>query len=243
MNLTILDTNLEPLAILDTYESLIWTDRYQAYGDFEIYESVRDDGLLSMLKQDYYLENTDSDHIMIIEQTQISSDTDSGNHLKISGRSLESLLERRIVWGQKILSGSFQNGVETLLNENIISPTDANRKIENFIFKASTDPYIVALKIDAQYTGDNLYDVIKALCEEAGIGFKVTLNSSKQFVFELYHGSNRSYDQEENPYVIFSPKYDNIINSNYIESKASLKNVTLIGGEGEGSERRTLLLG
>ena len=83
MNLTILDTNLEPLAILDTYESLIWTDRYQAYGDFEIYESVRDDGLLSMLKQDYYLENTDSDHIMIIEQTQISSDTDSGNHLKI----------------------------------------------------------------------------------------------------------------------------------------------------------------
>lgn len=243
MNLTILDTNLEPLAILDTYESLIWTDRYQAYGDFEIYESVRDDGLLSVLKQDYYLENTDSDHIMIIEQTQISSDTDSGNHLKISGRSLESLLERRIVWGQKILSGNFQNGVETLLNENIISPTDANRKIENFIFKASTDPYIVALKIDAQYTGDNLYDVIKALCEEAGIGFKVTLNSSKQFVFELYHGSNRSYDQEENPYVIFSPKYDNIINSNYIESKASLKNVTLIGGEGEGAERRYTTVG
>ena len=147
------------------------------------------------------------------------------------------------MWGQKILSGNFQNGVETLLNENIISPTDANRKIENFIFKASTDPYIVALKIDAQYTGDNLYDVIKALCEEAGIGFKVTLNSSKQFVFELYHGSNRSYNQEENPYVIFSPKYDNIINSNYIESKASLKNVTLIGGEGEGAERRYTTVG
>ena len=88
-----------------------------------------------------------------------------------------------------------------------------------------------------------MYDVIKALCEEAGIGFKVTLNSSKQFVFELYHGSNRSYDQEENPYVIFSPKYDNIINSNYIESKASLKNVTLIGGEGEGSERRYTTVG
>ena len=35
MNLTILDTNLEPLAILDTYESLIWTDRYQAYGDLK----------------------------------------------------------------------------------------------------------------------------------------------------------------------------------------------------------------
>ena len=84
------------------------------------------------------------------------------------------------------------------------------------------------MKLEAQYTGDNLYDVIQKICEEQGIGFKITLNDEKQFVFELYAGSDRSYDQTENPYVIFSPKFENIINSNYIESKASLKTVTLL---------------
>lgn len=99
------------------------------------------------------------------------------------------------------------------------------------------------MKLEAQYTGDNLYDVIQKICEEQGIGFKITLNDEKQFVFELYAGSDRSYDQTENPYVIFSPKFENIINSNYIESKASLKTVTLVGGEGEGADRRYTTVG
>lgn len=242
MDVTILNTNLDAVSIVDTYESFIWTDRYYAYGDFELYEAMRE-GLLDYIKQDYYLQSKESEHVMIVEKIQITSDTEDGNHVTVTGRSLESILDRRIVWGQKLLSGNLQNGIKTLLNENVISPSDSNRKIPNFIFKESTDPAITKLKLEAQYTGDNLYDVIQKICEEQGIGFKITLNDEKQFVFELYAGSDRSYDQTENPYVIFSPKFENIINSNYIESKASLKTVTLVGGEGEGADRRYTTVG
>ena len=189
------------------------------------------------------MQSKESEHVMIVEKIQITSDTEDGNHVTVTGRSLESILDRRIVWGQKLLSGNLQNGIKTLLNENVISPSDSNRRIPNFIFKESTDPAITKLKLEAQYTGDNLYDVIQKICEEQGIGFKITLNDEKQFVFELYAGSDRSYDQTENPYVIFSPKFENIINSNYIESKASLKTVTLVGGEGEGADRRYTTVG
>ena len=242
MDVTILNTDLDAVSIVDTYESFIWTDRYYAYGDFELYETMRD-GLLDYIKQDYYLQSKESEHVMIVEKIQITSDTEDGNHVTVTGRSLESILDRRIVWGQKLLSGNLQNGIKTLLNENVISPSDSNRRIPNFIFKESTDPAITKLKLEAQYTGDNLYDVIQKICEEQGIGFKITLNDEKQFVFELYAGSDRSYDQTENPYVIFSPKFENIINSNYIESKASLKTVTLVGGEGEGADRRYTIVG
>lgn len=242
MDLIVLNKNLDAVSVVDTYESFIWTDRYYAYGDFELYESMTEK-LLDSLQQDFYIQNRDSDHVMIIEKIQIQSDTENGNHATITGRSLESILERRIVWGQRVLSGNFQNAIQMLLNENIISPSDSNRRISNFVFKASTDPSITQLKIDAQYTGDNLYDVIQKACEEAGIGFKVTLNENKQFVFELYAGTNRSYDQTVNPYVIFSPNFENIINSNYIESKASLKTVTLVGGEGEGAARKYTTVG
>ena len=36
----------------------------------------------------------------------------------------------------------------------------ADRKISNFVFVPSTDPKITSLKIDNQYTGDCLYDVV-----------------------------------------------------------------------------------
>ena len=175
MDVTILNTNLDAVSIVDTYESFIWTDRYYAYGDFELYEAMRE-GLLDYIKQDYYLQSKESEHVMIVEKIQITSDTEDGNHVTVTGRSLESILDRRIVWGQKLLSGNLQNGIKTLLNENVISPSDSNRKIPNFIFKESTDPAITKLKLEAQYTGDNLYDVIQKICEEQGIGFKITLN-------------------------------------------------------------------
>lgn len=230
MDLMILDKDLEPYAMLDTYNSFIWTDRYNECGDFEIYTKMSRD-LLDVVKQDYYLTQPNSDRVMIIEKILISTDVEEGDNLTVTGRSLESILDRRIIWGQKTLSGNFQDGIKTLLNECIISPSNEKRKISNFIFEASTDPIITAMTIDAQYTGDNLYEVISNLCIERDIGFRVTLNDSKQFVFKLYTGENRSYDQVANPYVIFSPNFDNLISSNYIESKSSLKNVTLIGGE------------
>lgn len=236
MEITVRDANLVPIAILETYESFIWTDRYNQYGDFEIYTPMID-GIFDVIKQDYYLVNSESEHAMIIEKLLITSDTETGKHLTATGRSLESILTRRIVWGTRTLRGNFQNAIETLLNENIISPSTTNRQIPNFVFEASDDPIITALTIDAQYTGDELYEIIYKACAERNIGFKVTLNDNNQFVFKLYAGVDRSYEQSVNPYVIFSPSFDNIINSNYIESKLSLKNVTLIGGEGEGSSK------
>lgn len=236
MELTLLNTSLDAVAVVDDYESAIWTDRYYECGDFEIYTPVTPE-VLAVFKQDFYLLNRDSEHVMIIEKLLIKTDVELGNHVTITGRSLESILMRRIVWKQRSISGNLQNGIKTLLEENVISPQLEARRIDNFIFEESTDERITKLTVDTQYTGDELYEVIVKLCKEHDIGFRVTLNDNKQFVFKLYMGTDRSYEQTENSYVIFSPNFENIVNSNYIESKSALKNVTLIGGEGEGSER------
>lgn len=242
MELFVLNADFESIAVIDTYESMIWTDRYNAYGDFEIYFAM-DESLLEYIKEDYYLWLKDSEHSMIIEDIKIDADTEEGNRLIVTGRSLESILERRIIWGQRIFSGNLQNAIQTMLNENIISPSVADRKIANFIFVPSTDSKITSLTIDNQYTGDDLYTVIKGLCEENNIGFRIVLTDDNQFAFSLYAGADRSYDQTENPYVVFSPNFENIINSNYFSSKAGYRNVTLVAGEGEGASRKTTVVG
>lgn len=242
MDIVVLDTNLDPISIADIYESFIWTDRYYECGDFELYTSI-EGAIPDHIKQDYYLQNPNSEHVMVIEKLAIKTDSENGNHLTVTGRSLESILDRRVIWKQTTLTGNFQNGIKRILTENIISPSDNSRKINNFVFEASDDPVITKLTIDAQYTGNNVYDVICSLCREKKVGFKITINDSKQFVFKLYAGVDRSYQQTTNPYVIFSPSFDNIVNSNYVESKSALKNVVLVAGEGEGSERKYASVG
>lgn len=236
MELTVLDKQFRAISIFDTFESLIWTERYNEYGDFEIYTPVTVQALL-YFQIGNYLIRKDSDRAMIVEDIQMDLSTEDGNKLIIKGRSLESILARRIVWDQTRIQGNLQNGIEKLLNDAIISPADPNRKISNFVFNRSTDPAVTQCTIDVQFTGDNLYEAINIMCLQNSLGFKIELSDDNQFIFSLYAGVHRDYSQEKNPYVTFSPKFDNLESSNYVTSQELLKTIALVAGEGEGADR------
>lgn len=241
MDLFILDQSFNVVGIVDSYESLIWTERFNKYGDFELYLPANS-YFVDLLRQDYYVQRNDSDRMMIIEGVQIKSDAEEGNHLIITGRSLESILCRRIIWDQTNINGNLQNAIKKLINDAIINPSIVKRKISNFSFSDSSDTVITSMTLEAQYTGDILYNAISTVCIDKNIGFKIILNNSN-FVFSLYSSEDRSYNQDVNPYVVFSPNFDNIINSDYISSKEKYCNVTLVAGEGEGSDRKTVTVG
>lgn len=238
----ILNRNFEAVELIDSFKSLIWTDRFRKYGDFELYLGVAK-GIFDYIVPEYYLWLGDSEHTMIIEDYNIKTDIEEGNYAIVTGRSLESILERRIVWGTVTLSGNFQEQIEMLLNQTFIHPVIEDRRVSNFIFKKSEDKRVTSLTIDAQYTGDSVYNIIQKSCEEKKIGFKVILTDSNQFAFSLYAGADRTYDQSANPYVEFSSNNDNLINSSYYESIKGLRNVALVAGEGEGSARKMVALG
>lgn len=242
MNLWVLNSEFQALFLIDSFESFLWTDKYNGAGDFEIYTTV-ELNVLRMLEKGYYIWLEESDKTMIVETIQITTNVEDGAKMIISGRSLESILDRKIIWTQTNINGNLQNGVRKLIEENVINPTIPDRRIDNFIFEESEDEKITSLKLDAQYTGDNLYDTIVSICESNSIGFQVLLNRDYQFVFKLYAGEDRSFDQEANPYIIFSSSFGNIISSDYIDSDKTLKNVALVAGEGEGLDRRTYVVG
>lgn len=235
----ILDRKYQTLDIVDKFKSFIWTDRYIGAGDFELYIPASA-SVLQRMHQDDYLWIIESEHLMIVETINLETNSEDGDYLTITGRSLESILDRRIIWGMTVLTGNFQDGIRTLLERNVISPSMESRKIEGFRFKESTDPRITALTIEAQYFGENLYDAIEKLCEERNVGFKILPTDDGGFEFSLFFGNDRSYAQTTNPWVVFSPKYENLAESNYQTSKANFKNATLVGGEGEGYNRDTI---
>lgn len=232
VELRLMNKEFEDVALIDTYVSLSWTDKYNEYGEFEIVLPLTQENV-DLYKKDYYVWKNDTEHVMIIETIEIDeSNKDSNTRLKISGKSLESILNRRIIWSKKEFSESskLQDDIKTLLNDAIISPTSTDRKISNFIFEETTDATITAMTHEGEYEGDNLYDIISDICGDKHLGFKIILNNSNQFVFSLYMGADRSTEQTTNNPVIFSDEYDNLFNSEYVESTSDYKNVCLYRG-------------
>lgn len=239
MQLRILNQDFIPLEVVDTYKSIIWTDRYDLCGDFELCLDPLS-VLAKTIQKDYYLELDDSEHLMIIEDFNTETDFDDGDLLIVKGRSLESILDRRVIWPQRIFDGDFQNQIETMINEAIINPAIADRRIPNFIFKRSTDPNITKLTFTGQFTGDNLYTVITEACQRAKCGFKILLNNENKFEFQLYYGIDRSYDQYERSVVAFTPGFENLKKSTYKENNSPFKSIAIVAGEGEGAARKSI---
>lgn len=228
--------NFDVAGFLDVYKSFIWTERYHEAGDFEIYIPFQDADL-DVLVPNNYVGIQESDCLMIIETVEIDSESEDGSFVIVTGRSLESILERRIIWGQTVIQTNFQNGVKKLLDENVISPKDSARRIEGFIFEPANDSPVYNEDLDIQYFGDNLYSVIVELCAAYDCAFKIRLNDQNQMIFKLFVGKDRSYEQDENPYVVFSPAFDNLSKSDYLESYVPYKSSVLVAGEGENPDR------
>lgn len=232
----IADTALNRIGTIDDYISFIWTRRYYAPGDFELCVPVNDANS-ALLKKDYYVMRDGIDDVGIIERVSIESNAENKQTLIASGRFLSSILARRIIANQIQVSGTVEICVKQLLNANAISPAIAARKIPGLQFGefSGADAYM-----QQQFTGQNLLEAVQDICTNNELGMRVALTDENQFSFYMYSGVDRSYNQDENAYVVFSNEFDNLISSNYQENYESIVTDVLVAGEGEGTERKTV---
>lgn len=229
MEFMILDKNYEAIAMIDTFTSAIWTVRYDECGDFELYTPARLDYLKSM-QIGNYLWNRDSDRLMVIETVEIETDAEKGPQLIVTGRSLESILDRRIIVSSNIFSGTLPAVISSILSKEVISPS-SNRVIPNFRYKETTDTRITSITgLEFTARGENVYDIICSLCQQYKVGWRILPYGPGGFEFELYMGVDRSYNQNDVPYVVFSPSFENLLNSNYIKSYKAYKNAVYAVG-------------
>ena len=245
MNIYVLDTNFDTVAVIDNYTSLIWTTRYFTFGDFELYLSA-EEGLLDILQAGYYLvreedmKATGYYHVMIINAREIVTDAENGDNLIVTGYDLKSILKRRVVADQTVLKGGLQACLRSLINDCIIAPTNTDRKINNFIL--GEDTFTDTRILQKQITGKNLAEVFEELCNLYGIGYDVYLYNN-QFVFYLFKGVDRSYSQNVNAHVVVSESFDNLLSSDYKQSMEDYANVAIVAGEGEGAYRKKVIVG
>lgn len=230
MDVYVLDSSFVPVAVIDCYKSLIWTKRYYTCGDFELYIPA-DDSLLPYLKEDNFLMRDDDDSVMVIEALNIETDAENGDFFIVSGRSLESVLARRVVMTQTVVNASdVVQGIKQLIVKQTGNGNPSSyRAIPNLVID---DSLTVPQNILTQFTGTVLLDAVSQICTRFGIGFKMTVTRSRnsfQITLSFYEGSEVD--------VTFSPEFDNMINSKYVRDYSNYANYAIVAGEGEGTSR------
>lgn len=220
----ILDSAYNSTGLIDEFATAYWTTRYNEYGEFAI-ELPCSLEKVTALAMGSFMYLGGEDRYMYISKREQTWTPKHGDTLKVSGYSLERILDRRVIYYEILAEEMPLNQlIKRILDENVINPSNNKRKIPGFTYKETTDSRITSIKITESYVGDNVYTVISTLCKTYAVGFKVTPVVGGGFEFSLYMGDDRSYAQDKNPWIVFSDAMENIGDVTFTENEEKLKN-------------------
>lgn len=222
---------------IDTATSIIWVTRFQDIGNFELYIRATPE-LIELFKNEIFLIRSDNDYGMYVETVKLTTSAEEGDYLTVTGRSAEVIALWRVIQLKSYTNAS--TTAEYIIRDCVTSVLVQTGSI------FTNDDYIPFMSIETahgwadyaqrQFTGKTLFSIMQDLCTTYGYGFRFVWNGAG-FEVQLYKGTDRSYGQNVNSYVIFSPDYDNLTSTEYIKDNSNYYNCAMIAGQGEGSDR------
>lgn len=241
MEVYILDSLYRRVDVVDRFESLIWTERFSAYGDFQL-DLHSTFSSRTRFPVGTRLAINESYRVMTVETIEDSTDTQGKATLKLTGRSLETVLDDRIARAalsdtttapKWTLTGTPTAILRKLFHDicvtGVLDPADKiPGVIESSIFPTDTiaEP---SETITYEINPQSLYKAIKDLADLYGIGFRLVRNfDNPQLYFDFYMGSDRTTQQSTLAAVVFSPDLDNLQNPKELTSVAVYKNVAYV---------------
>lgn len=239
---------------IDTYSSLIWHESFQEPGWFELYLHA-DEALKKYVQENELLiTRADTNVGMAPDRLVLTTSTEDGDYMTIRGMSAEGLMHRRIVMQKaSFLSTDYPNApyiLNYLIQENIGGHWYYNRDDQHSpntlgawlwcnVIQKGTDDEGLTQTVDLQPYGQNLGAVIEQVCKACSMGFRLPFDpETGRLKYEFYAGKDRSLHQEELPAVVFSSQFNNLGNTEYIYDRSSMATFVLVGGEGDGTNRK-----
>lgn len=233
MDLLKLDTNFLPIEIVDSYETLIWTERYNQSGDLTL-TLPQGSPALSLLSEGDFLSIEDSKDVMVIETISFKE----GVHT-ILAPALTDFLKQRMLrntwstaksnWSLNGYPGTLAGnivfemcGAGGLMADNAIIPGGSSEVIPNLVIENLTSGS--AADINVAY--GMLYDGVKGLCDMDSLGFRLwprLKTGGYDIVFTVWKGLDRTTSQGVNSWVIFEPAMDSLTNVQRLRSIAGYK--------------------
>ena len=234
------DTAFDSIGEVNQYESLIWPDKFNGFGIFELWAPITDENSQYFKKGNILW--CGGDNAAIVEIVKSEIDENGTKTYNVKGRTLEMLLTTRIIWGTyNAVNKDASTAMYEIVNQNCVNPSNANRKIP--YLKLAEDLKFGG-KITYQKTGGEVYDSLSTIASTYDLGFSVLFKpKTKELIFEVVEGVDRTVEQSTNDPVEFSTELEDLLSSFYYTNDQDVKNVAFVQGEGSGSLRKSVTSG
>lgn len=249
MDIYVFDGPSHIIGIISSFKSCIWDVQYNGQDEFNLVVNATDDNLKLLKPGNFLARSTDKflgsfENVMAIQNIVLDFDVDSGWILTVSGKGLKNeILRKRIIWSQLNYDNDYVwEVIKDVIEKNVEMPDDDDRRIPELFFQKVGQDAIYTDRISCQLFGDNIAEWMESICKAYNYGWRCRFNEDN-YQMQLYQGKDRTYSQNERMPVVFSPEFDNLLSSSYTENINTFKNVALVGGEGEGTNQRTVSVG
>ena len=240
MELYVFDRELNFVGLLDNFFSLRWVRRYHRAGEFELHCPLNAH-TLELLQRENIIWKQGDQEAGYIKYRQLGQDEQGQEVLIIKGDFLTGYLDRRIIWGQEILNTTAEVAMRALVDKNAITPVDPSRVIP-FLELGQLQEFPEEIEYQVSYK--NLLEELEKISNLSGLGYRVSVDlPSKKLLFQVYKGRDLTAAQTANPPAIFSNEFENVLEQQYVDSLHNFRNVALVAGAGEGTDRKLVTVG
>ena len=241
MQLYVLDSDFTVLGIIDNYECLVWERKYYKPGTFSMQIIPTFEQFQLLKKGNILLKKDNTKEAMYIDHRELEENEEGIEVLLVSGYSLSQWLDRRITLYKQLEKGNAETVIRNYVNSNCINPKDIDRKFPNLSQGVNNS---LGQEVDYNSHYKPLLEEIESISTTNELGYRIDLDlHSKQYIFEVYKGLDRTVNQSINSKAIFSTEFENIRSQKYIDSDNNYRNMVLVAGAGEDEDRKTLSLG
>ena len=230
--------DLEFIGEVEDFTSFLFNRKWFTYSDFQLTVEEFDKDLFK--EGNYIVVNNDPYRSGQINYINIVDDV-----ITIKGVALSFWFTDRVTYPTLnkdtfSMNDYAENIMYELAKYNAITSTTANRNFEKLI-ASSSQGRGVKLAFETRYKV--LSDELTSIAKNSKLGWCIKFDfRNKKFIFEVLEGVNRTVNQQNNPPMIFSRRYDNVLEREYTKDTSDYKTTAIVAGQGEGSAREIVII-
>ena len=230
--------DLDFIGEVDDFTSFIFERKWFTYSNFQLVVENFDKDLFQ--EGNYIVVNNDPYRSGQITKVNITDDT-----VTIKGFGIGFWFNDRITYPIDNKDTFYMNDyAENIMYEltefNAIDSNITNRNFQNLIVN-STQGRGEKITFETRYKV--LSDELETIARTSRLGWNIKFDyKNKRFVFESLVGIDRTVNQADVPPMIFSRRYDNVLELEYTKDVSEYKNCAIVAGQGEGSNREIVIV-
>ena len=217
-SITLMDADFKPVYIVNSFEDLLWTERFLTVGSFKLVLTRISNNILSVAK---YVIKSDSDSIGVIMVYELSAKA------IIEGKFIESVLGTRFGLESANYTGNAETVIRNIVRDTCILGERAIPRLELAPINNN-----IGGQISINLLGKNVLETIEGIQLEQAISIRIKYDFEREkMVFHVWKGRDMLDE------TLLSRDYDNIVSEDYRIESVDVKNYAIVDGAGEGTDR------